>query len=93
MPELPDYSLYTEEELRREMNLPVSDGEKVLSAKSGEWALAGDLPKALDCARASLMLYQDRMARREAAKREFDMRKEDAFDAALMNAAKTASLL
>lgn len=93
MPELPDYSAATEEDLLREANLPVSDGEKVLAAKADEWAKAGDVDKALDCARASLHLYHYRIERRDAARLELASRRENARHDALVNAAKTAPLL
>lgn len=83
----------TEEELRAAMNAPRSDGENVLAAKADEWAVAGDMGKALDCAQAGLILYQDRMKSRVAAKLEWDMRREEALNAALLAAAKGAALL
>lgn len=69
-----DLTKATDTELQTAINATHSRGEEVLTEKSGEWAKAGDIPKALDCARAALILYNERMAVRQAASKEWERR-------------------
>lgn len=64
------------EELRAVANAPRSEGERILSDKAGYWARLGDVTKALSCAQASLVIYNDRMDRAERARTELARRAE-----------------
>lgn len=77
-----DVTRATDQELRAAMNAPTSDGERILAEKSGEWARryqetqdAADLARMLECARAGLILWQERAATREAARAEWQRRR------------------